>query len=268
MIRRIGFLAVAGFWLAMNVLLWRSELGGSGRGGSAVSTDVVLERLLTSPDPATLELQQHGKPAGYLHWYPDPGEDPNRVYSEDFVPEGMVRAPRSLQLRLEGNVSAPALGARLHLDCELQLSTNRVWESFSVQLGNRTDRLRIRASQSEQRLEWQITRDGLVIENQLDLREAGNPQKLLGDLAGPLAPLLAGPWAIPLTDTVDTARLIQWDARLDWMPLGQSRVRIYKLRARLADRYEAVLFVNRAGEILRIYLPGGWRLLNEGLATF
>jgi hypothetical protein len=271
MMSRIGLLAVTAFWITMNILLWRAEVGGAGRGGNPVSTQVVLERLLTSPDPATLEVRQQGKSVGYLHWYPDPGEEPNTVFASDFVPEGMVRVPRGLQVRLEGNITLGALGTsgtRLHVDLEVQLSTNRQWQAFSLHLGNRSDQLRIRASEVDQELDWRYTREGLQFGNRVDLRDARDPVKLLGDLAGPLSPWLTGPWSAMLETPESAGALVEYDAWLDWLPLGTSRVRIYRLRIQLAGRYEATVLVNRAGEVLRVDLPGGWRLLNEGLASF
>jgi hypothetical protein len=268
MMGRLGLLVVTLFWVTMNVLLWRNEFAGSNRGGSPVALEGVVERLLTSPDPATLEVRQNGKPVGFFHWYPDPGEEPNRIYAGDYVPEGMVKSARGLLLRLDGNVSPPGTGTRLRVDLELRLATNRVWSEFNLVLGTRTAHISIRAHHERQTLDWRITRDRTVLEDRIDLREATDPEKLLAQLAGPMAAWISGPWTAALPQGADRRNLLDADARLDWMPLGSSKVRIYRVRVRLAKRYEAVLVINRAGEVLRVDLPGGWRLVNEGLTSF
>jgi hypothetical protein len=44
-------------------------------------------------------------------------------------------------------------------------------------------------------------------------------------------------------------------------------VRVYRLQARLLDRYQIVVVVSRVGEILRVELPNGLLLVNEALST-
>jgi len=263
MMGRAVFVLITVFWVIMNVMLWRTEFSGAQTGGSPVSSAVVLEKLLTSPDPSTLEVRYQGRTMGYLHWYPDPGEEPQTVFAGDYVPQGMVQSARGLQVRLEGSVSPPSLGTGVRLDLELTLSTNRSWESLSIHAGTRQVQVSIRADGPAQQLEWRVTSQTLALENRVDLKDARDPRKLLGTFGKPLEPFLT---AIP-TD-IELTEQLQWDARLDWMPFGNSKIRIYRLRTRWQDRYEATLLVNRAGEILRIDLPGGWRLFNEGLAGF
>jgi hypothetical protein len=263
MMGRAVFLLITVFWVVMNVLLWRIEFSGIGTGGSPVSSEVVLEKLLTSPDPSTLEVRHQGRTMGYLHWYPDPGEDPQTVFAGDYVPQGMVQSARGLQVRLEGSVSPPSLGTGVRLDLELTLSTNRSWEGMSLRAGTRQVQVNIQADGAAQELEWQVTTKTLALENRVSLKDARDPRKLLGIVGKPLEPFLT---AFP-TD-LELSTPLRWDARLDWMPFGNSKIRIYRLRAHWQDRYEATLLVNRAGEILRIDLPGGWRLFNEGLAGF
>lgn len=258
---RLIFVLIALFWVIMNALLWRLEFSGAGTGGTPVSAEVVLEKLLTSPDPSTLEVRYQGRTMGFLHWYPDPGEEPEEVFSGDYVPQGMVQSGRGLQLRLEGSVTPPALGSGVRIDVDLALSTNRAWQSLNFQAGNRQLQVSLRADAPGQTLEWRVTTGALKLENRVSLQEARDPRKLLGAVGEPLQPFLAAvPTDLQLSDP------LQWDARLDWMPFGNSKIRVYRLRARWQDRYEATLLINRAGEILRIDLPGGWRLFNGSLA--
>lgn len=263
MTSRIVFGLITLFWVIMNVLLWRSEIVGSAAGGSPVSLAVVLEKILTSPDPSTLEIRCQGQAAGFLHWYPDPGEELQTALSEDYVPQGMVSTERGLQVRLEGSVSPPALETHLRLDLELTLDAQRAWKTVSFRGGNRQAQVTVNIDQPEQRLDWRVQTGDYTLEHQVDLRETLDPQKLLGPVGKTLAPFLSTlPGDLTLADN------LEWDARLDWMPFGSSRIRIYRVKIRWQDRYEATLLVNRAGELLRVDLPGGWRLYNEGLAAF
>jgi len=250
------------------VLLWRREYASSHHAGSEVALHGVVERVLTSADPATLEVRQGGKSIGFLHWYPDPGEEPNQVYAADYVPEGMVKTDRGLVLRLDGNLSPSGPGTRVRLDLELHLDTNRVWQEFNLVLGTRTAQASIHANHAGEVLDWRVVRDGTAMENQIDLRDAAEPGKLLGDLAGPWSAWTSSPWTETLAGSAPRKNLMDAEAWLDWMPLGSSKVRIYRLRLRFLDRYEAVLLINRAGEVLRVELPGGWKLVNSGLSNF
>jgi hypothetical protein len=261
---RIAFILITLFWITMNLLHWRVEYGQTG-GGSPVPVEVVLEKLLTSPDPSTLEIRHQDEAVGFAHWYPDPGEDPDKVYSEAYIPDGMVQGQRGLQVRFDASLSLPAQGTRVRVDATLELAPDHAWEVLDLQVATRDIQFKLRVDEPAQQLEWRLQAPAFKLENQIDLRDARHPRKLLKGLGEPLESLLAGPWGTAVPDRVDLAAGLQMDARLDWLPVGASRMRIYRLRARWQERYEAVLLINRAGEILRLDLPGGWRITNQGL---
>lgn len=260
---RFIFLGVTVFWVVMNLLLWRREYGGIEGGGTPVSVDVVVEKLLTSPDASTLELRYQGKTAGFLHWYPDPGEETQSVYSEGYIPQGMVGGERSLEVRLEGNLTPPAGGAGLRVDVVLRLGVGREWESVSVQGGNRQLQLKVGADRGLGELTWSVKTPEVTMEDRILLAEGGDPREVLGVLGGVAEPFLS---LVPL-DSLGGGGM-EWVAELGWMPFGNSRIRVYRLRGRWQGGYEVVMLVNRAGEVLRVELPGGVKLFNEGLAGF
>jgi hypothetical protein len=260
---RFIFLGVTLFWLVMNLLLWRREYGGIDGGGTPVSVEVVVEKLLTSPDPSTLELKYQGKTAGFLHWYPDPGEEPQSVYSEEYVPQGMVVGGRSLEVRLEGNLTPPSGGAGLRLDVVLRLGVGREWESVSIQGGNRQLHLKIEADRALGEVAWNVKTPGVTLEDRVLFSEDRKPAEVLGMLGGVAEPFLS---LVPL-DSLEGGGM-EWSAELGWMPFGNSRIRVYRLRGRWQGGYEVEMLVNRAGEILRAELPGGVKFFNEGLAGF
>jgi hypothetical protein len=55
---------------------------------------------------------------------------------------------------------------------------------------------------------------------------------------------------------------LQWEARQDWLKVGSARLRCYRLHTRLLEKYRAVVYVSRVGEILRVELPDGYVLQN------
>jgi Flp pilus assembly CpaE family ATPase len=61
------------------------------------------------------------------------------------------------------------------------------------------------------------------------------------------------------------AQNISIDARSDWMQIGRSRVRVYRLSARLPGQLEVIAFVSRAGELLKIQLPDRLQLVNDAI---
>jgi len=67
---RLCFVLTAGFFLTMNVLLFRSEFGGGNKLGSAVPAEIVWQKVLTAPDNSTLEIRHHGVKIGLGRWMP------------------------------------------------------------------------------------------------------------------------------------------------------------------------------------------------------
>ena len=60
---------------------------------------------------------------------------------------------------------------------------------------------------------------------------------------------------------------LKWEARNDRLTIGSNPVRVYRLEARLFDRYRAILFVSPVGEILRVELPDDILLTNDALSN-
>jgi hypothetical protein len=91
-----------------------------------------------------------------------------------------------------------------------------------------------------------------------------NPQTILQDLGVPaFLGFLGGQMKLPNANALSLG--LNWETRNDWLKIGRSAVRVYRLEARLFDRYRAVVFVSRVGEILRVELPDKIVLANEAL---
>ena len=73
------------------------------------------------------------------------------------------------------------------------------------------------------------------------------------------------PFPMPNTKAPELERTIEWAAATDRVRLGQSTANIYRLELKPINGYSVIVLVSRAGEILRLELPGDVQLINESL---
>src|SRR5580765_931666 len=103
--RTVSLLLVTAFFITMNVLLWRSEFGVNHQFGASLPANGVWEKVLTAPDNSFLSIRHHGKKIGTCHWSPSIGQERSaRLLVEDPSPEGMIEAPSSYTIDINGNV--------------------------------------------------------------------------------------------------------------------------------------------------------------------
>jgi hypothetical protein len=253
----------------MNALLWRAEFGPSRNGGAPVPIESVWRRILTAPDESALEIQRHGERIGYCHWVAGAAEEMVLEPAEPAsgLPEGMVRRPTAYAVHLEGGILSGDVASRARFKLGLKLTSEQVWQELTLSFGTRPALWEIRASATTQTVELRYGPDGGAWSRQFTFAQLRQPRALLEELGGPaglaLAPLLGG---LPAADSPSWA--LDWDARTDWVKIGGTRDRAYRIRLRLLDRHEAVLLVSRVGEILRVDLPDGVALVNEVLTNF
>ena len=261
---RFVFPLITLFWVCMNVLLWRSEFGGVAEFGSSIPVKVVWEKILTAPDDSTLEIMQGVRKAGYCRWRPNVGEELNtgKVGTEDYELEGMVKQLSGYRIDVEGSLIFEEASERLRFDLAGVFATNKVWKEVSARIAVRQNVWEIDARSEEEKLRIiSGTGDGKWEKN-LSFGDLGNPAGILAELGLPMLPLILNQWGF--SDTTSQLSLgLQWEARNDWFAIGHSRIRVYRVQAKLLDRYKIVAIVSRVGEILRIELPNQLVLLND-----
>jgi hypothetical protein len=262
---------ITAFFIVMNALLWHWELGGRSDLGSPVAARTVFERILTAPDFSTLEILHHGQKIGQCRWVPAIGEDRavGRVMSEGDPPEGMVKRLLNYTLDLSGNVLI-AQTQRVRFSADLRLSTNYVWEEFGVRIGLRPTEWTLRTIAVEQKLHLTVDDGSSARQRVFAFSDLRNPERLLREFGGPFLPatLAAFGFTMPSAKSMQDVSLgLKWEAHQDRLEIGNARLRCYRLRARLFDRYQVVLFVSPIGEILRVELPDEIVLRNEALTT-
>ena len=268
MFNRIYFPLIALFWIVMNALLWRAEFGGGKEFGSAVSTEVVWQKILTAPDDSTLEISLNGKKIGYCRWSANAGDGvaAGKTSRQDYVPEGMVKHLNGYSIDLEGNILPGQPATRFRFNLKLQFATNYLWRELSVRLATRPSVWTIHSTPADEKLELKYEDESGKWSRTFDFDDLRDPRKLLDELAGPLPLALLGPVA-GLGHPKTLSLGLKWEAHNDWLRIGHSQVRVYRLQARLLDRYQAVVIVSRVGEIMRVELPNGLLLVNEALTN-
>jgi len=266
MLARAMLLLLTAFWVTMNVLLWRAEYAATPSLGTTVPPTVVWEKILTAPDSSSLTIFRNGKKIGFCHWITSVGEDLEKMSSAETPPEGMVRKIVSYRLEFNGTVMLSDLD-RLRFDSHLNLGLDRNWHDFDLRIALRPSIWEVRSVSSEQTLRFSSQDDSQKFSRIIKFSELENPQTLLQELTGPFgAGWLAG-LDLPLTLAHPALRnsAVRWEARHGSAKFGHSSIRVYRLQATVLDRFAAIVFVSRVGEILRVELPGGIVLANDQL---
>ena len=266
MFNRVLFVSIAGFWLTMNLLLWRSEFGQMNHPGSLVPTVMVWQKILTAPDDSSLEILQDGKRVGRCRWQANVGEEiaTGKVAPDEFELEGMVRQLTGYTIDLEGTLLFEELENRLRFSLHAIFSANHDWQEFTLRGGVRPMSWELRSVASKETVALKVDDENGKWERTYRFEELRNPQTILQDLGMPaFLGFLGGQMKLPNTNALSLG--LNWEARNDWLKIGRSAVRVYRLEARLFDRYRAVVFVSRVGEILRVELPDKIVLANEAL---
>jgi hypothetical protein len=266
---RIYFLLVTVFFVTMNVLLWRSEFGSRGNLGAPVPAEHVWEKVLTSPDNSFLEIRHRGVKIGRAHWAASIGEElATGKIMEELPPEGMVKAPTSYSIDFDGTVSLDDL-SRLRFACNLKLDTNQNWQEMTLKFMLKPYSWEIYASVPSQSVRFTTDDEESRKERVFSFADLRQPEKILNQIGGPALSTTLGAFGLPLQQAQPSAVTtgLKWEARNDRLKIGSNLVRVYRLEARLFDRYKAVLFVSPVGEILRVELPDETVMTNDALLT-
>lgn len=278
MYSRIALCLSALFWLTMNFLLWRSEFGAGDPPGVAVPTELVWRKIMTAPDNSTLNIFHHGKNIGYCRWTTTPGMTSPRDADDGTLAPTVTN--RDYRLNLAGSIALDDPDNRLQFDLGLKLDLTQEWEEASARFSTHQGSVAVSSSAVEKTIRLRSSsRGGQRTEQTLAFSDFQNPAALarMLDLSPGLFGLSSsGPAMLSslgisgsLTSTNAATTPLQgagltWTARDDWLRIGHSRVRVYRVKTDLLDRYHAVVCVSRVGELLRVELPDDWVLVNDG----
>jgi hypothetical protein len=269
---RIFFLSIVAFWLAMNYLLWRSQWGAHSAIGSAVPAEVVWDKILTAPDPSSLNIYDHDKKVGMCHWIATVGNSPlasNKILDDDYAPDGQEEQVTGYSLTFEGNATV-SRSNQIRFEASLNLSTNRAWQDFHLRVSERPRVWEIRAAAAAEKLFLKVDDKNEHWQKTLNFADLRDPDALWADVGGaPVLALLAG--AAGLAPSKESlSRLtgaVEWEAHEDWMQFGHSKARAYRLETVFLGRH-IYLFTSRVGEILWVEFPGKITFRNDAFEHF
>jgi hypothetical protein len=95
------------------------------------------------------------------------------------------------------------------------------------------------------------------------------PDKLFQQAGWPISPALVAALGLPKNPArAGFGNLgLKWEARNDVLQMAGARVRVYRLQARILDRFQISIFTSLEGQILRVELPDEIVLANDQLNT-
>lgn len=267
MFSRITFILITVFWLCMNFLLWRSEYGGGNRVGAKVPVAVVWQKILTAPDASGLQILHHGKETGRCQWSANIGQELNagKMLTDDVPSDASPQKPTGYRIQSEGNFSVLNSPTRLGFTIDVTFTTNRDWQEFNASLKLRPDTWFVHSRASEQTLRLRMEGEDENSDRVYKFSDLQNPQFLAQEFQLPISLQLLDALGLPTTSQ-SAAKLstgLVWEAHNDWITIGHTSVRAYRLQAHLFDRYSIIITVSEVGEILRVELPDQWVLVNN-----
>ncbi len=249
----------------MNALLWEEEYGAR-RSSVSIPLSAVWEKVLTSADRSVLNIRRDGRTIGTLEWTPSVVEP---VRTNDSVEiEGLVDQSEGyhIQAVLRFFGTDPALG-RLLIQGGADFAGDRSWRGLELRVDQRPRVWTLRATSGTGEVVLDMEEGRRHVEQRFQTRDLSSVGALLGPMAAFLpAPGTAGSSGSGGIPAEWLDRNLQWTAAQDWMKVGRSRVRIYKVTGRLGGALEAVAYVSRAGEILKVQLPDNLQLVSDALA--
>jgi hypothetical protein len=253
----------------MNFLLFRAEYGSDRQAGIPVAPQAVWQRIITAADSSSLEIIHQGRKYGVCRWTATVAEQrlPEEMGGRENAPEGMVRRITGYTLDFDGNLMLRELGQNVRFFFRLHLSTNYTWRELRLRTQLKPDVYEIHADAEAQQLTVRLSDGTHEAAYAYTFDELRDPRRLLQDFEVPLPVAWLLNTIEPADPAAATFRLgLEWEARHDMLPLGRSRMKVYRLQARVLDRYYLVVYVSRAGEIMRVDLPGNVSLVNYVLS--
>lgn len=253
MTARLSFIAIAAFWITMNVLLWRMEYGSQG-GDTPVPLQLVWRKILTAPDASSLSVYQNGDRTGYCELSTSVGQQMAAMDDTKPPPEGF--AVRSgYQLHFAGNISLGDFTNRLKFDGRISFSPQRTWQEITLKVTAHQATVEIHSLATNEMVRVRLTGDSAMIQRDLPFSELANPNALVQAFAGNLADTLFGTMDLPDFMPLAGGQSMEWTSRRTRLKIGTEYVPVYRLETTLLGHVVSA-DVSTLGEILRIRLPG------------
>ena len=285
-----GWLLLAGgFWLVMNLLLWRSEYG-AGVSGNPLPVEKVLSRILETPDPSELDIYLGNEKKGSCRWMVvQVGEEGMVAAEKDQEGDvdleaaemaGLIQDIHAYAISLDGQLQWEDQPRRIRFMIQLDLSSDRQWVSLDGKVGMAGTWVHIHARRGEETFAIELDEeDAQTARIEWSFDELRDPETALAKLTSlsglpPLAVsmILGSVKSLPNMKVVDRpsdpspeAGFAAWKAASDWLNVAHSRMRVYRMDGPYGEDLPFKVTINRAGEILLVELPRGLRFRNQGV---
>ena len=253
MTSRIAFAVISVFFVVMNALLWRSEFGDKDH-GAALPVSVVWEKILSAPDDSHLEVIHKGKRIGSFRWSANALEAAatGKVANPDEIPEGQIKKISGYTIDIaEGALFMDDKAKRLKFQMSSEFTAQHTWKKVEITAVHKPTVFEITASSADESLHFKVREDRELFERRLTFAEMRQPEKLLQELGESMqARLLVGALTGGMFFSQDKKNFslgLAWEARNDTLRIGSSRLRVYRLQARLFDRYQIVAYISQIG---------------------
>jgi hypothetical protein len=184
----------------------------------------------------------------------------------------MVASAIGYHIDLDLTLSGTKPEARWYFVSQFDLNLKHEWEEVVLRLIQRPTTWEIRSTRGD---------DAIHLSMEEGRGEPFRQRFAFSDLAQltgaitPIAPLLptllpkefAKPNALANLTNQAHRPAIRWDATDSSLRVGRHRMRAYRIRGRLLENLEIVIYVSRAGELLRVELPDHYVLTSVANAT-
>ena len=270
--RRLVFPVIFLFWITMSFLLWRAEYGDAGR-GSKVSLPVVIEKIFNAPDASNLQVFNNDQSIGFIRWEIIPDEVYFRGTNQ---PIGRVESIDGYTLSVDSRLQLEQLKSKVRLSLRTGLDADLNWQSLYATIGSRQDLWEFQSHVTNQVLKVKHKGSLGEWERSASFEQFNDPIKMLNQFAGPTLGALIQK-ILPKDISVDSGKLknqvdavsiklgLEWQAFNDFMRLGNTKVRIYRMEAKLPGERAIIIRVSRVGEILQVEFPGKLVIDNENI---
>lgn len=280
MLRRLLFLTVTLFWLVMNFLLFRRDFQAADIAGSSVPLDVVWEKMIRAADDSFLYVIKNKKQVGDLRWSTEvvnliQTNAVGEVVDTGFLADGMVHEASNYKVEINGGrIMLGKPYGQVRYEFSSSFSTNDTWEFFELSFRQKEKVLRLYGNRTNETLTAVFNANELNIRRELTFKQLKDPQQIATALIGPMpvatfAGGLLGGLSAPSDSGIDMFRMMQlglrWEARQDWLKIGHSKLKTFRISMRLPEDRELSIYISRSGEILRVLLPDGYELRNRRL---
>jgi len=253
MTARLTFLGIVGFWITMNVLLWRSEFGARG-GDIPVPLALVWKKVLTAPDPSSLSVYQNGERMGYCELSTAVGQQMAN-YDEDKLPPEGLAARSGYQIHLAGNVSLGDFTNRMKFDGRVQFNRWREWQELNLKVTMRYAVIEIHSLATNQIVHVKLSNEGTTaLERDFAMADLQNPSTVINALTGNFADGMFGGFDLSEMVPATAAQNLEWTARRTRVKIGSEAVPVYRVETTLLG-HPITADISTLGEVLRIELP-------------